>query len=87
MLARINLRRALTIAGIAVLVISYVLLWLQMIASPTERTAADFIAFYSAGRIADTQGLARVLMARTGRTTLTLRNFCTFVARSRFIRR
>jgi hypothetical protein len=60
MLARINLRRALTIAGIAVLVIFYVLLWLQMITSPAERSASDFIAFYSAGRIADTQGLGRV---------------------------
>jgi len=58
MFARINFRRALTIAGIAVLVVAYLLLWLQMITSPRERTAADFIAFYSAGRIADTQGPA-----------------------------
>jgi len=56
----LNLRRVFIAAGLAVLVIVYAVLWLEMIASPVERTGADFIAFYAAGRVAENAGAARV---------------------------
>ena len=49
---RINLGRAFVIAGLASQVIVYSVLWVRMITSAAERTGTDFIAFYSAGRIA-----------------------------------
>jgi hypothetical protein len=49
---RINLGRAFVIAGLASQAIVYSALWVRMITSAAERTGTDFIAFYSAGRIA-----------------------------------
>jgi hypothetical protein len=48
----INFRRVFVAAGLTALLLVYVILWLRMISSPAERTGADFIAFYAAGRIA-----------------------------------
>jgi hypothetical protein len=56
----LNLRRALLTTGLVSLALVYVVLWLGMIGDPRERTGADFIAFYAAGRIARTEGAARV---------------------------
>ncbi len=55
-----NIRRILIIAGIISLFISYVGIWLRLINDPVERTGSDFIAFYSAGRIAQSKGMASV---------------------------
>ncbi len=59
-LKRINFRRVFVFAGLTTLVIVYVLLWMRMISSPTERTGADFIVFFTAGRITQTDGAAHV---------------------------
>ncbi len=56
----INFRRVFVITGLAALVLIYCVLWLQMISSPTDRTGSDFIVFYTAGRIAHTNGAAYV---------------------------
>ena len=48
---RVSFRRVFAIAGMASLVVVYAVLWVRMITSPAERTGADFIAFYAAGRI------------------------------------
>ncbi len=53
---RVDFRRIFVIAGLVSLVIIYALLWLRMIASPSERTGSDFIVFYTAGQIAQTDG-------------------------------
>jgi hypothetical protein len=53
-------RRLLVVSGLTALVFSYAILWLRMINSSTERTGADFIAYYSAGRVAQTDGFTRV---------------------------
>ena len=42
------------------LFVAYVGLWVRLIGNPAERTGSDFIAFYSAGRIAQDQGVAQV---------------------------
>jgi hypothetical protein len=57
---RVNFRHVFVIAGLATLVIVYGLLWLRMINTPAERTGADFIAFYAAGRITQKEGAAHV---------------------------
>jgi hypothetical protein len=49
---RINLGRIFLIAGLLSQAIIYSALWVRMITSAAERTGTDFIAFYSAGRIA-----------------------------------
>ncbi len=48
---RLDLRRIFIISGLSASIIIYAVLWLQMIASPGERSGADFIIFYAAGRI------------------------------------
>ena len=53
-------QRIFIIAGILSLVIAYVGLWIRFINDPVERTGADFIAFYSAGRVAQEFGFSRV---------------------------
>lgn len=53
---RINIRRILVLAGILSLGLSYTLLWARMITTPREYTGTDFVAFYSAGRIAANEG-------------------------------
>ena len=55
-----NIRRIYIIAGLISLTVSYFGIWLRFINDPVERTGSDFIAFYTAGRIAQTQGAARV---------------------------
>jgi hypothetical protein len=57
---RIDFRRASILAGLFALVLIYALLWARMIASRPERTGADFIAFYAAGRVAQTSGAGQV---------------------------
>ena len=51
-----GVRRILIIAGSVSLFVSYLGIWVRMISDPVERTGADFIHFYSAGRIAQSQG-------------------------------
>lgn len=53
---KINFRRVFVVSGLTTLVIVYVVLWARMISNPVERTGADFIAFYAAGRIAQNEG-------------------------------
>ncbi len=56
----INFWRVLILAGLMTLIVIYVILWLGMISSPAERTGADFIVFFTAGRIAQTVGVSHV---------------------------
>ncbi|HEX7567722.1 MAG TPA: glycosyltransferase family 87 protein [Anaerolineaceae bacterium] len=56
----IDFRRVFVFAGLASLVIVYAILWLQMIASPSERTGADFIGFFTAARIFQKDGADKV---------------------------
>jgi hypothetical protein len=53
----VNWKRVLLLAGVFSLGIIYLLLWLRMIASPAQRTGADFIAFYAGGRVAQEYGV------------------------------
>jgi len=57
---RIDFRRVLVIVALASLVIIYAVLWVRMITSPAERTGADFIANFAAGRIALTGQFSEV---------------------------
>jgi len=54
------LHRVFILTGIISLFVSYLGLWIRFINDPIERTGSDFIAFYSAGRVAQEQGYARV---------------------------
>ncbi|HET9590064.1 MAG TPA: glycosyltransferase family 87 protein [Anaerolineales bacterium] len=54
----ISLHRIFIIAGIASIFISYLAIWIRFINDPVERTGSDFIAFYSAGRVAQIHGTA-----------------------------
>ena len=58
--SRLSIRNSLVIAGIASLLLIYPLLYLRVISDPAQRTAADFLPFYAAGRIAITQGMSKV---------------------------
>jgi hypothetical protein len=55
-----NLRRIFIIAGLVSLLASSIGIWIRMINDPVERTGSDFIAFYSAGRVAQNAGMASV---------------------------
>ena len=55
-----GVRRIFIIGGILSLFVSYLGIWGRMISDPVERTGADFIHFYSAGRIAQSQGATHV---------------------------
>jgi hypothetical protein len=55
-----SFRRIFAIAGIASLGLVYLVLWLEVISDPRQRTAADFLPFYAAGRIARSEGIAKV---------------------------
>jgi len=57
-LNQIKMQRVLVLTGVLSLFVIYVILWGRMIASPSERTGTDFIAFYTAGRIAQENGMA-----------------------------
>ena len=56
----INFHRVFVLAGLITLVVVYAILWFRMISSPAERTGADFIVFFTAGRITQTDGAAHV---------------------------
>ncbi|HVN16710.1 MAG TPA: glycosyltransferase family 87 protein [Anaerolineales bacterium] len=55
-----NFGRALAVSGFLALALIYSILWLQTIRDPGLRTGSDFIAFYTAGRIANQFGAAHV---------------------------
>lgn len=57
---RINFHRIFIAAGIVSLIVSYLVVWIRLINDPVERTGSDFIAFYTAGRIAQEEGSSRV---------------------------
>jgi len=57
--SRFSLPRILTFGGIASLLLIYPLLWLRVLSDPRQRTAADFLPFYAAGRVAVTRGFTR----------------------------
>jgi len=57
---RINSWRGMLFAGALALLIIYFVWWGKMIGDPVEHSSADFIHFYSAGRIAQTYGFASV---------------------------
>ena len=59
-MASSRLRRIFIIAGISSLFVSYLAIWIQFINNPAERTGSDFISFYSAGRVAQDKGVAKV---------------------------
>lgn len=50
----------LAIAGIVSLAWLYLILWVQLIGVQRLRTTTDFVAFYAAGRIAQTEGAGQV---------------------------
>ena len=58
--AGFSYRNSLIIVGIAYLLLIYPLLYVRVISDPAQRTAADFLPFYAAGRIAITQGMSKV---------------------------
>ncbi|MDQ3005272.1 MAG: glycosyltransferase 87 family protein [Chloroflexota bacterium] len=55
-----GIRRVFVIAGIVSLFVSYLGIWIRIINDPVERTGADFIHFYSAGRIAQSEDASQV---------------------------
>ncbi len=52
----INWRRLFVVSGLASLGLVYAVLWVRMITSLEERTGSDFIGFYAAARIAQSEG-------------------------------
>lgn len=66
---RFSLQRSLVIVAVGSLLLIYPLLWLRVIRDPAERTAADFLPFYAAGRIAITEGMSKVYDLETERKT------------------
>jgi alpha-1,2-mannosyltransferase len=59
-MSALRLQRIFIISGIISLSIAYVGLWFRFINNPVERTSSDFIAFYSAGRVAQEGGFSQV---------------------------
>jgi hypothetical protein len=57
---KINFRRLFIVGGLLSLSLIYAVQWVRMITNPAERTGADFIAFYAAGRITLTGHLSDV---------------------------
>jgi hypothetical protein len=55
-----GIRRIFIVTGIVSLFVSYLGIWIRFISDPVERTGADFIHFYSAGRIAQSEGAGQV---------------------------
>jgi hypothetical protein len=60
MMKQSSLLRIFTIASMAALFMSYLGIWIRLISNPVERTGADFIHFFSAGRIAQLYGPTHV---------------------------
>jgi glycosyl transferase family 87 len=57
---RINSWRGMLFAGAVALLAIYFVWWGRMIADPVARSGADFIAFYSAGRVAQAHGFTSI---------------------------
>jgi glycosyl transferase family 87 len=55
-----RLRWIFIVVGSLSLIISYLGIWIRFINNPVERTGSDFIAFYTAGRVAQSYGAAYV---------------------------
>ena len=55
---QINLHQIFVLAGLISLFVIYIIVWGQMIVNPSERTGTDFVAFYTAGRVAQENGFA-----------------------------
>jgi len=55
-----SIRRVFIITGMVSLFVSYLGIWFRFMNNPVERTGSDFIAFYSAGRVAQNEGMERV---------------------------
>lgn len=55
---QVKMQRVFVLTGLLSLFVIYVVLWGEMIASPSERTGTDFMAFYTAGRVAQENGIA-----------------------------
>lgn len=60
MRAKIGWQQIFGMAATISLGVIYLFLWVQMIGNPVERTGTDFIAFYTAGRIAQENGTSQV---------------------------
>lgn len=56
----IDFRRLFLNAGMLSLLVVYPMLWMRMILDPAQRSGSDFIAFFAAGRVAQSAGLASV---------------------------
>lgn len=55
-----SLRRIFISAGLVSLLGSYLGIWVRFMSDPVQRTGSDFIHFYSAGKIAQNEGMAHV---------------------------
>lgn len=53
---KIDFRRVFIISAIIALAVIYAILWMQMISDPAQRTGSDFIAFFTAGKLARQYG-------------------------------
>lgn len=51
--------RIIFIAAVFALLTIYIILWGQMIFNVEQRTGTDFIAFYTAGRVANDHGIKK----------------------------
>lgn len=54
-----RVQRIFIIAGLLSLISAYIGWWFRFINDPVQRTGADFIAFYAAGRVAQEYGFSR----------------------------
>lgn len=52
----ISFSRIIFIAGVFALLVLYIILWGQMISDPAQKKGTDFIALYTAGRVANKYG-------------------------------
>lgn len=59
-MVKINYRRIFILAGLVSLALIYTILWMRMITTQEQRVGADFIAFYSVGRIAQSDGFTAI---------------------------
>ena len=55
---KLSLPQMFVIVAAGSLLLIYPFLWLRVIRDPAQRTAADFLPFYAAGRIALTRGMS-----------------------------
>ncbi len=56
----VDFRRAFLVSALVSLSVSYIALWAKMITNPVEYSRADFVTFYTVGRIGQQYGLDRV---------------------------